>query len=108
MVFAATTVPPTVRSTVVVPATGTWFVTTTAMVEAVRAAFAVTVGVAYDRTGGDGMIPCQARAISPDGAGTTTRLSTAPEERLNARDARPSACVASCNGPLKIVALTLG
>src|SRR2546430_3396491 len=103
MVFAATTAPPTVSSTVVVPATGTWFVTTTEMVEAVPAAFAVTVGVAYDRTGGEAMIPYQARAISPDGAETTTRFSTAPEEALNVKDACPIAFVTFWYGPLKIV-----
>src|SRR5947209_15168661 len=108
MVFAATTLPSTVSNTVAVPPTGTWFVTTTETVEAWPASFAVTVGVAYESTGGDAMMPYQARATSPFGAATTTRFSTTPDEAPKTKDALPVASVTFWNGPLNTVAPTTG
>src|SRR3989442_3224501 len=108
MVFAATPLQSTITNRLAFPPAGPGFVPTAEPVEPWPASFAVTVGVAYESTGGDAMMPYQARAISPFGAATTTRFSTAPDEAPKTKDALPVASVTFWNGPLKTVAPTTG
>src|SRR2546426_835767 len=90
------------------PRRGVGLVPPTEIANAGPASFAATVGVAYESTGGDAMMPYQARAICPFGAATTTRFSTAPDEAPKTNDALPVASVTFWNGPLKTVAPTTG